>query len=207
MVRYDIIAALKNAVERGYSLQLAKRSLINSGYNEHEVEEAGSFIGNGVISDVEDEIPEIEPYEPKTIKIGTSKTQPMQQPKQFQQQKIQTQKSPLKQIPLHQQMIKNRQMQQQRMPLKPLMQRQIPQKQILQKIPSNQNYNVNQLPQVHPPFQQRQQLETETEEKQRKKDIAILVILAIILFILLSLLGVAFFFREQIVNYLENLLK
>jgi len=40
MVREDILAALKNAVERNESIEDAKQSLVNSGYTLQEVEEA-----------------------------------------------------------------------------------------------------------------------------------------------------------------------
>jgi len=40
MVREDILAALRNAVERNESIEDAKQSLVNSGYTLQEVEEA-----------------------------------------------------------------------------------------------------------------------------------------------------------------------
>ncbi|MBS3100070.1 hypothetical protein J4463_02540 [Candidatus Pacearchaeota archaeon] len=50
MVRQDILSGLKNAVERGYSLNSAKQSLINSGYNLNEVNEAASYLSSGIES-------------------------------------------------------------------------------------------------------------------------------------------------------------
>lgn len=51
MVREDIVAGLKNAVERGYSLELAKKSFISAGYSKEEVEEASAFVhGSSVIA-------------------------------------------------------------------------------------------------------------------------------------------------------------
>ena len=47
MVRDDIIAGLKNAIERGYSLEQAKYSFISAGYNLEEVEEASKFVYSG----------------------------------------------------------------------------------------------------------------------------------------------------------------
>ncbi|MFH1307373.1 MAG: hypothetical protein ABIH72_00800 [archaeon] len=41
----EIVEGLKNAIERGYSLDLAKQSFINSGYARQEVEEAASALG------------------------------------------------------------------------------------------------------------------------------------------------------------------
>jgi hypothetical protein len=37
MVRQDLIAAIRNALERGESIEEAKSSLLNSGYNRDEV--------------------------------------------------------------------------------------------------------------------------------------------------------------------------
>ncbi len=45
MVNQDILTSLKNAVERGQSLESAINIAISSGYNPREVEEASQFIG------------------------------------------------------------------------------------------------------------------------------------------------------------------
>jgi len=44
MARQDLVAALKNALERGYSIQEAKNSLLNAGYNRTDIEEAAKKI-------------------------------------------------------------------------------------------------------------------------------------------------------------------
>ena len=44
MVREDILAGLRNAVERGYSLQQAVYSFVSAGYNQQEVQEAAQFV-------------------------------------------------------------------------------------------------------------------------------------------------------------------
>ena len=49
MPRQDIITALKNAMERGYSLDLAVHSLVNAGYKLSEVEEAAVSLSGGGI--------------------------------------------------------------------------------------------------------------------------------------------------------------
>ena len=49
MVNEAIITSLKNAIERGNSLEGAIAIAINTGYNQREVEEAARFIGEGVI--------------------------------------------------------------------------------------------------------------------------------------------------------------
>ena len=51
MANEDIIAALRNGVERGESLQDSIQILINSGYNEKDIQEASKFVsGVGTIS-------------------------------------------------------------------------------------------------------------------------------------------------------------
>ena len=44
MVKEDLIWAIKNAMERGESIELAKISLLNAGYNSQDVEEAAEKI-------------------------------------------------------------------------------------------------------------------------------------------------------------------
>jgi len=46
MARQDIVSGLRNAVERGYSIDVAISSFVNSGYKKEEVEEAAAYIGN-----------------------------------------------------------------------------------------------------------------------------------------------------------------
>lgn len=40
MARQDLMAALRNALERGETIEQAKTSLLNAGYKKEEVEEA-----------------------------------------------------------------------------------------------------------------------------------------------------------------------
>jgi len=49
MVREDVIAGIKNAIERGYSLEMARQSFINAGYPREEVEAAISAIQSGYV--------------------------------------------------------------------------------------------------------------------------------------------------------------
>lgn len=44
MAREDLIGALKNAIERGESMSLAKTTLINAGYKKQDVEEAAEKV-------------------------------------------------------------------------------------------------------------------------------------------------------------------
>lgn len=47
MQKEEIIGGLKNALEKGYSLEQAKISFINAGYNPRDVEDSASFIASG----------------------------------------------------------------------------------------------------------------------------------------------------------------
>jgi len=72
MPKEEIIAGLKQAITRGYSLELAKQSFINAGYNSKEVEEASSSLG-GVITEFPQfhqtqEAEEIRAKQPQQIK-------------------------------------------------------------------------------------------------------------------------------------------
>ncbi|MFA6023407.1 MAG: hypothetical protein WC781_04950 [Candidatus Pacearchaeota archaeon] len=48
-MREDIIVAIKNAVERGYSLEQARQVLVNSGYNIGDINEAYNYLTGGVM--------------------------------------------------------------------------------------------------------------------------------------------------------------
>lgn len=49
----DLIAAIRNAIERGASLEQAVQSLINAGYSSSQVNEAASSISNSATSIIE----------------------------------------------------------------------------------------------------------------------------------------------------------
>lgn len=49
MVNEDIVTSLRNAVNNGEALETAMNTLINSGYDSREVEEASQFISGGVM--------------------------------------------------------------------------------------------------------------------------------------------------------------
>ena len=49
-MREDIVAGLRNALDRGVSLERAVRSLINAGYNPVEVRQAAQSLSQGAIS-------------------------------------------------------------------------------------------------------------------------------------------------------------
>ena len=52
MPRQDLITAIKNALDRGQNIEMAKQTLINSGYPKQDVEEAGSFFKHGTLANV-----------------------------------------------------------------------------------------------------------------------------------------------------------
>ena len=47
MVRADIVSGIRNAVERGESIELAMQSMINAGYNAEEVKSAAQMLSSG----------------------------------------------------------------------------------------------------------------------------------------------------------------
>jgi hypothetical protein len=49
MVREDIVAGLRNALDRGNSFEAAKQSLLNAGYSSEDIAEAGNYINAGSV--------------------------------------------------------------------------------------------------------------------------------------------------------------
>jgi hypothetical protein len=95
MVRQDIVAGLRNALERGISIESAKNSLLSAGYSVEDVNEAASSISAGsAISN-----------EPQFVKSPADYVQPSkpnQQSYQAQPQQVQ-QQSQVQQFPYLQQ--------------------------------------------------------------------------------------------------------
>ena len=52
MAKEEIIGGLKNAVERGESIDKAVQSFINAGYNANEVREAANLVTSGVATQI-----------------------------------------------------------------------------------------------------------------------------------------------------------
>jgi neutral trehalase len=50
MVREEIVAALKNAIDRGENLQKAMQSIISAGYDPREVQEAARYTNNSILN-------------------------------------------------------------------------------------------------------------------------------------------------------------
>ncbi len=93
MVRQDILTGLKNAVERGYSIDVAVSSFTNAGYKAEEVQEAAALISSSV--------PAVQPkpavqaqtalISPQLKTAATLAQQPQQLPQMPAQQPVQMQ--------------------------------------------------------------------------------------------------------------------
>lgn len=55
-MKEDLISGLKNAIERGFSLESAVKSFLNAGYNAQEVRDAAEHLSHGASSLVYSEI-------------------------------------------------------------------------------------------------------------------------------------------------------
>ncbi|MEK6891435.1 MAG: hypothetical protein AABX03_04850, partial [Nanoarchaeota archaeon] len=82
-VRLDIIAGIKNAVERGYSIDEAKTSLINAGYSVDEINEAVNYVTGGVT--LKDIIPKSQPQSQTSNAFQINKSSQPLQPSQKEQ--------------------------------------------------------------------------------------------------------------------------
>lgn len=83
-----MVAAIKNAIERGENLERAKQTLINSGYLKSEVEEATSFFQYGTISRISNSLikePEIIMQGPESTAVYRAPSLPQNRP--FQEEK------------------------------------------------------------------------------------------------------------------------
>lgn len=98
MVREDIVGALRNALERGASLEQAKQSVLNAGYSTEEVEESCNYLHAGSVLNL-DPAPVKRPADfvqpSKSRNIPQQPTQPTQQAQSAQSAKpIQSSKGP-----------------------------------------------------------------------------------------------------------------
>lgn len=76
MANRDLVAGLRNAVERGYSLERAKQSFISAGYPREEVEEASRSIYSGSVLEAgRQQMPRlaaaVQPSRPEPMKLET----------------------------------------------------------------------------------------------------------------------------------------
>lgn len=72
----EIIAGLKNAIERGSSLEDAVDSFVNAGYNPEEVRNAAKMIKTGATSIALGSEDETEKLEPQRVKFSKTTTLP-----------------------------------------------------------------------------------------------------------------------------------
>jgi len=147
MVNEDIITSLRNAVNRGESLESAMNVMISSGYNQKDVQEAASFVGGGVLSQMQ-----TNPDEQLTM--PSSKTlfgKPIKQlPKSRHPKMPSKQPGPPQQFPINSQQIQPPQVPgtpQQQIPLPQLSKPKVPQKPALPNDPIQQPPPPPQLPQ------------------------------------------------------------
>lgn len=96
MVRSDLVVALTNALERGYTLETAAKVLANSGYSPNDINDAVNFINSG-LSPIA--ISQTQP-QPRNLTqpLTQSQTLPTQTPPQLLAQP-QPQTQPLPQMP------------------------------------------------------------------------------------------------------------
>ncbi len=78
MERPEIIDGLKNAVDRGYSIELAVSSFLNAGYNKQDVLDSAKFLGGSLLT-----------LEPKIQQTPQIPQQSFQQTPQIPQQSFQ----------------------------------------------------------------------------------------------------------------------
>jgi len=76
-MRDDIIGGIRNALDRGATLEQAAKSFINAGYNESEVRQAAKVFGEGAISMTSPEV------QSPSQKPQITQPQPVQPPGQM----------------------------------------------------------------------------------------------------------------------------
>jgi FtsZ-interacting cell division protein ZipA len=193
MVNENIVTALQNSITKGEPLDQAKQVMINSGYDQNEVEEASHYIGGNITQNNQ-------PKPDEQLTMPQHKRPTNNQPFQA---NFQNQQTP------------NNQMQQQNQ-LQPTIPTQANQQNNLS--PQNQQLRQNQptsQPQIYQPPQINQQsIEDNLSSKQttnnlqadktpEKKSYKIEIILVIILIFLLGILALTFLFRNSILSFLS----
>lgn len=94
MERPELISGIKNAIERGYSLDLAIQSFINAGYSKQDVQDSARSLGGVILQPNEPifQVPQPQISQPQPQKPQVQ--QQSQQPRQFQSQQNQPQQQP-----------------------------------------------------------------------------------------------------------------
>jgi len=79
MVRQDIVAGIKNAIERGYSMEQAKQTMLNSGYKTGDINEAASYLTGGLGTQIVQNVETKQQYENPSQQMQQSQEQQVQQ--------------------------------------------------------------------------------------------------------------------------------
>jgi len=88
MIKEEIVSGLKQAIERGYSLEQAKQSFVNAGYNNRDISDSASSLGGIITSNPEiSNIPQISQMSsvPNILPPEISSTPPQQTPPELSQ--------------------------------------------------------------------------------------------------------------------------
>lgn len=186
MVREEVVFGLKNALERGQSLESAMQSFISAGYSLQEVQEAAKYAGMGVVSSMPQQNQNQQTLQPTLSQLPNSNQNYQQQQNQItedqsrkaeiaasqEQQFQQVQQQPSQQQYSQQQIQIQQQYQQQMQQSNPQVQQQY------QKYPTNRMLDPDKKPKI-------------------SKGIIGLII---VLIILAAMLGVMYFFGETILD-------
>lgn len=195
MVNKDILGGLKVALSRGDSLQSAMQSFYNAGYTKEEIEEAARALTSEISQQqyyLKQNIPQ-QMQQPQKRQVLLPKPTQLLQPSQGQRP---------------QQVIKP-QPQQQPLQPKPTTIQQLPPKkpQESQQQAPQIKYVPPQLPQKQEEIQATRQIVSNYAEEGSKYTVDFITIMLItILLILLGILAAVFFFKPQLVEFLNKFL-
>ncbi|HRZ86077.1 MAG TPA: hypothetical protein P5277_04855 [Candidatus Paceibacterota bacterium] len=235
MVRQDIIAAIKNSVERGSSIEQAAQIMLNSGYSANDVTEAVNYLTGGVNPNFQNflmpqqksnYIPQQPPRQmppqqstptpqqpsrqmpPQQYKNISQNSNQVNQPRLSQKQKIQYPKQIQQKKPISQKPLYTQSIPQpprQKPPIKPV--------QPTNYIPPQPIYPTVQYQTPQEAFYNMQNFsvsdneitEEEIQEPVKKGFPFAILTLSILLFILIILLISVFVFKENILSLLNDL--
>lgn len=193
----ELVGAIRNALERGFSLDQAMQSLVNAGYNPIEVREAAKYFSQSFLASSSSSFSVLQPKsvpqqqaQPAQPVQQTQRTRPTKQIQQIKQtimpSKLQIKPLPTQQIP-----------QAQPVPFKPIIVQpiqQIPQAQPVQ--PVRQMQPTIQIQQIQPV----QQVPIKQNKEQDTKQT--IVILLFILIFILGILMLIIMFKDELLNLL-----
>jgi len=176
MPNEEIITALKNGIQQGESLQETIQTLINSGYNIQDVQEASNYIGQGVLQQFPQNTP---------IQNPISQIPPSQQPSKY--------PSLNQQSPLSPQQNQSTHSTQQSQPPQPR-----------QSQPTQQQPISNHLTKQPNPFPQQPITNQSVKLPLKKQGHTKEIILLLILIFLVGILITTIFFRNDILGYFSG---